>query len=184
MAKIYGRGTRDGIERLTLASDYEDRQVDLIQGGHLYADDLSTTMQHYQALQDAGLTAMDYQDFMRTYGSAIREDEDSPNLHRAEDFWTVREFTYPTNTVEPSTGVPAVAVGWRTQKQGGKRIFCDEPGFLFGVAYVRPKIYLSKQKGSLAGMMQHVNAWLPAVMSDHRDLGHVLHAAADGPLPG
>ena len=111
LAKIYGKGHGDGAERLTLAAEYEDRRVDLIQGGHLYADDLPKMVQHWQALQDAGLTDMDYQDFMRTYGSNVREDETSPNLHRAEDFWSLREFTYPTNTVDGTTGVPAVAVG-------------------------------------------------------------------------
>ena len=67
-------------------------------------------------------------DFMKTYGASVREDEESPNLHRAEDLWSLREFTYPTNTVEPTTGVPAVAAGWRTAKAGGKRVFCDERG--------------------------------------------------------
>lgn len=184
MAKIYGRGSSDGSDKLTLESDYEDRRVDLIQAGHLYADQMGPAFQHWQALQDAGLTQMDYQDFMRTYGSAVREDENSPNLHRAEDLWSHREFTYPTNTVEPTTGVPAVAVGWRVQKNGGKRIFCDEPGFIFGVTYARPKVYLRKQKGSLAGIMQHVNAWLPAVLNDQRDLGHILHDGDEGPFPG
>ena len=148
---MYGAGAGDPFERLTLASRYEDRRVDLIQAGHLYADDLATMMGHYNALREAGLTDMDYQDFMRTYGSQVREDEASPNLHRAEDLWSFREFTYPTNTVEPTTGVPAVAAGWRISKQGGKRIFCDEPGFIFGVTYARPKMYLGNQKGSVAG---------------------------------
>ena len=45
-------------------------------------------------------------------------------------------------------------------------------------------MYLRKQKGSVAGMMQHVNNWLPAVLHDQRDLGHVLHDDVDGPLGG
>ena len=142
LAQIYGKGTSDGIEKLTLAADYEDRRVDLISGGHLYANDLSTMLGHWAAMRDAGLTEMDYEDFMKTYGATVREDEESPNLHRAEDLWSLREFTYPTNTVEPTTGVPAVAAGWRTAKAGGKRVFCDEPGFIFGVVYLRPKVYM------------------------------------------
>ena len=184
LAQIYGRGTADGFERLTLDDDYEDRRVDMIDGdGHLYADDMSTMWGHYMALRDAGLTEMDYQDFMKTYGSTVREDEASPNLHRAEDVWMLRESTYPTNTVEPTTGVPAVAVGWRVQKQGGKRMFFDEPGFLFGVQTIRPKVYLKNQKGSIAGLMRGVQQWLPAVLHGQADLGHVLSAYGEGPVP-
>lgn len=181
--QIYGRGTADALERLTLDTDYEDRRVDLIDAdGSLYANDLNTMMGHWQAMRDAGLMEMDYEDFMRTYGSAVREDENSPNLHRAEDIWALREFTYPTNTVEPTTGVPAVAAGWRVQKSGGKRIFCDEPGFVLGVTNARPKVYLAGQLGSIAGMMDSVHKWLPAVLNDQADLGHVFHDADAGPL--
>lgn len=183
-AQIYGQGTADAFERLTLAPEYEDRRVDLIDAeGHLYANDLSTMFGHWNALRDAGLTDMDYQDWMKTYGSTVREDEESPNLHRAEDLWSIREFTYPTNTVEPSNGVPAVAAGWRMAKNGGKRVFCDEPGFIFGVTYVRPKVYLRAQKGSVAGLMGDVRAWLPALLHDQRDLGHVMIDGTGGPLP-
>lgn len=182
LAQIYGKGTSDGIEKLTLAADYEDRRVDLIDSaGHLYANDLSTMFGHWAAMRDAGLTEMDYQDFMKTYGASVREDEESPNLHRAEDLWSLREFTYPTNTVEPTTGVPAVAAGWRTAKAGGKRVFCDEPGFIFGVVYLRPKVYMKNLRGSLAGSMDDVRTWLPAILHDQVDLGHVMWEDTMGP---
>lgn len=183
LAQIYGRGSSDGIERLTADADYEDRRVDLIENGSLYANDLSTMMGHWAAMRDAGLTDMDYADFMKTYGSAVREDEESPNLHRAEDVWSLREFNYPSNTVEGTTGVPAVAAGWRVQKSGGKKIFCDEPGFLFGVTYVRPKVYMKNLRGSLAGAMADVRSWLPAMLHDQVDLGHVKFLTTEGPLP-
>lgn len=184
LAQIYGRGSSDGVEKLTLADDYEDRRVDLIdQDGHLYANTINPLMAHYMAMRDAGLTDMDYQDFMKTYGSTVREDEESPNLHRAEDIWSLREFTYPSNTVEGATGVPAVAAGWRMAKSGGKRVFCDEPGFIFGVTYVRPKVYLRNLRGSLAGAMADVHSWLPAMLHDQVDLGHVSFAANAGPVP-
>lgn len=183
--QIYGRGTADALERLTLESDYEDRRVDAINpDGTLYMDELQEKWLHWQALRDAGLTDMDYQDFMKTYGSTVREEENSPNLHRAEDIWMHREFTYPTNTVEPTTGIPAVAAGWRIAKSGGKRIFCDEPGFIFGVVSARPKVYLRNQKGSIAGIMKDVHSWLPAILHGRDDLGHVLNPDDEGPLAG
>lgn len=182
LCQIHGKGTSNGWDKLTLETEYEDRRLDLIDAeGHLYANDLTTMLGHYNAMRDAGLTEMDYADFMKTYGSTVREDEESPNLHRAEDLWALREFTYPTNTVEPTTGVPAVAAGWRVQKSGGKRVFCDEPGFIFGVTYARPKVYLKNQLGSMAGMMDSVTTWLPAVLHGKADLGHRLHPHDEGP---
>ena len=62
-------------------------------------------------------------------------------------------------------------------------MFCDEPGFIFGVAYARPKVYLRAQKGSIAGMMASVSQWLPAVLHNQADLGHVLFDNAEGPTP-
>lgn len=184
LCRIYGRGTADAFERLTLDGDYEDRRVDLIDDdGSLYANDLSTMMGHWMAMREAGLVTMDYEDFMRTYGAQVREDEESPNLHRAEDIWSLRDFTYPTNTVEPTNGIPSVAVGWRTQKRGGKRIFCDEPGFIFGVTYCRPKIYLGNQTGSVAGLMHSVRQWLPPMLHHQADLGHVQSDVDEGPVP-
>lgn len=182
--QIYGRGTADAFERLTLEADYEDRRVDLIEGGTLYADEINEKLAHWQALRDAGLTEMDYEDFMRTFGSAVRQEETSPLLHKAEDIWMHREFTYPTNTVEPTTGVPAVAAGWRLAKSGGKRMFCDEPGFIFGTINTRPKVYLRKQTGSVAGLMGDVHSWLPAILHGRQDIGHILSEETGGPLPG
>lgn len=184
LAAIYGRGTADAFERLTLEDEYEDRRVDLIDAeGHLYANDLATMQGHWMAMREAGLTEMDYEDFMKTYGSSVREDEESPNLHRAEDIWSLREFTYPTNTVEPTTGVPASAVGWRISKSGGKTIFADEPGFIIGLQYARPKVYLGFQRGSAAGAMDSVRQWLPAVLHNQADLGHVYQGPETGPFP-
>lgn len=182
--RIYGRGTADAFERLTLESDYRDDRVDLVDNGSVYVDELAEKVGHWQALRDAGLTEMDYEDFMKTFGSNVRQDENSPNLHRAEDVWMHREFTYPTNTVEPTNGIPAVAAGWRIAKSGGKRIFADEPGFIFGVMNARPKVYLRNQKGSVAGMMADVHTWLPAVLQHRQDIGHILSDQAEGPLPG
>jgi len=184
LAQIYGRGQSDGVEKLTPDFMYEDQRLDLIDAeGKLYANEMSTMMGHWAAMRDAGLTDMDYQDFMKTYGATVREDEESPNLHTAEDLWSLREFTYPTNTVEPTTGVPAVAAGWRVQKAGGKRVFCDEPGFVFGVCYARPKVYMKNLKGSLAGLMGDVRTWLPALLHEQPTLGHVKSDYAGGPIP-
>lgn len=178
-AKIYGRGKKDGFESLTTAAAYADRRTAV----PTYMADMSDAEAEYLAIRDAGLTDMDYQDWMRTYGAtSVREDEASPTLHRPEDLAHVREFTYPTNTVEPTTGVPATAVGWRVASRANKRAFFPEPGWIVVLNCVRPKVYLGKQQGALAGMMQSRTDWLPAVLEEHVDIGHKSFALATGPL--
>lgn len=186
LARIYGRGSSDWTEKITLDSDYEDRRVDLdVDGdGTITVDEVGRAYQQWAAMYDAGLTEMDYQDFIATYGAKVREAEESVNLHRPEDIAYHREFTYPTNTVEPTTGVPAVAVGWRTAKRLDKRVYCAEPGFLVGYTVQRPKVYLRPQKGSVACSMTDVMSWLPALLNDQMNVSHKQFAAAEGPLQG
>ena len=84
---IYGRGRKDWTEKLTLGSAkrVEESDYDLIDAtGELHPRDFIDKMSHWQALRADGLTDMDYQDFVNTYGADTREDETSPNLHRPE----------------------------------------------------------------------------------------------------
>lgn len=184
--KIYGRGQNDWSSRLTLDADYEDRRQDLdIDGdGTIYANEVDLAFQEWAAARDAGLIDMDYDDWMRTYGGqAVVQDPDREQLHIPELLSYTREFAYPTNTVEPSTGVPAVAVGWRHSKRANKTFRFNEPGWVVGLNVVRPKVYLGKQAGSVAGFMQSRDSWLPAVLNDQMDVSHLQFAAGEGPVP-
>lgn len=176
--KIYGRGQSDAYEKLTLDTQYEDRQVNVPE----HIDDVMDAYAHWQALYDAGLMDMDYDDWMRTYGSAsVLPNIDRVDYHIPELVCHWREFQMPTNTVEPTTGTPSTAVGWRVAKSSRKSIFCAEPGWIMGFTVVRPKSYL-KLSGNLASMMQTRESWLPAITSQHLDASHLSIAEASGPL--
>lgn len=184
--KIYGRGQNDWSASLTLAADYEDRRQDLdLDGdGTIYANEVDLAYQEWAAARDAGLMDMDYDDWMRTYGGgAVVPEVDRVDYHVPELLANVREFAYPTNTVEPSTGVPAVSVGWRVAKRTTKSYRFMEPGWIIGLNVVRPKVYLGNQTGSIAGFMQTRDSWLPAVLNDQMDVSHLLFAADTGPVP-
>lgn len=178
LVKIRGKGSGDAFERLTLATDYEDRAVDV----PATMSELDLAQMEWEAMRDAGVVDMDFQDWMKTYGAQVREDENSVNLHRPEFLAHAREFTYPTNTVEPSTGVPSVAVGWRIAQRLDKRMFFKEPGWIVGYNSVRPKVYLGNQQGYIAGAMQTRASWLPAVLNNQMDVSHLLFDDAAGPL--
>ena len=184
IAQIYGRGQNDWSMRLTLAPDYEDRRqpLDVDGDGEIYVNEIERAYTEWAAAYDAGLIQMDYEDWMRTYGvQSTLPNIDRVDYHRPELLFYNREFSYPTNTVEPTTGVPATAVGWRTAKQFKKNWLFQEPGWIIGLTCKRPKVYLGTQKGSVASMMTSRNSWLPAVLNDQLDVSHLLVAEGFGP---
>lgn len=187
LVRVYGKGSSDWTEKLTLEAEYEDRRVDLDvdADGSITVDEIDRAYTEWAAAHDAGLMDMDYEDWMRTYGStSTLPNIDRVTHHRPEDVAHLREFSYPTNTVEPTTGAPSTAVGWRVASRMNKRLFFQEPGWLCGYTAVRPKIYLGNQTGSVASMMQTRNSWLPAILNDQMDVSHLLIQENTGPLSG
>lgn len=182
---IFGKGSSDWSERLTLDANkrVDESGYDLMGGeATLQPRELIERMAHWQALREAGLTDMDYKDFVNTYGDQTREEETSPNLHRPELLRYVRHWQYPTNTVEPTTGVPTSAVHWSVAERADKNFRFNEPGFIIGLTCTRPKIYFGKQEGALAGAMQDVYSWLPAILQDNYEAAYQKFAQATGPL--
>lgn len=110
---------------------------------------------------DGGI--VDYEEVLASYGASIKKakERDRPELLRY-----IRDWTYPTNTVEPTTGVPTTAASWGITDRADKARAFTEPGFIFGVQVVRPKIYFSRQSGHGASMLDRAQRWLPPVMDE------------------
>lgn len=186
ICKIYGRGRSDAFDKLTLATAYTDRRqkLDADNDGTIYVgDEMSRAFEEWATAHDAGLIDMTYEDWMKTYGGgAPNVDPDRVDYHRPEDLAYHRQFQYPTNSVEPSTGIPAVAVGWRVGVPLRKSFRFDEPGWIIVTQTVRPKVYLENQEGLVAAMMQNRDSWLPAVLNAETTAGHLLIDDDTGPL--
>jgi len=56
------------------------------------------------------------------------------------------------------------ACSWSITERANKDRFFREPGFIFGVTVSRPKVYLQKQKATLAGLLDDTKSWLPAIL--------------------
>lgn len=186
IAKIHGTSKRDVMYRLTNDADYEDRRValDADGSGTITVDDIPNAYAEWAAAHDAGLTDMTYEDHMRTYGGTTGHelDPDEPDKHIPEDIAYFREYKYPTNTVDPDTGTPTTAIGFRVTSQARKSIRFDEPGWVAMYNVLRPKVYLQNQSGAFSAMMNDRNSWLPAVLHHEYDAGHKQIANGDGPL--
>jgi len=142
------------------------------------ASEIDATMRTWQFQREHGLTPMDYEDWLSTYGIKPKVEEN----HMPELIRYIREWQYPTNTVDPSTGIPASAVSWAVAENMGKDRFFREPGFIFGVTVARPKIYLKNQDGAIANSLKGALDWLPAVMRDDPYTSLRKYAETDAPF--
>lgn len=117
----------------------------------------------YDRMRAMRMVDMTFDDWLGTFGINVRQDEQKhiPELIRYH-----RDWTYPSNTVEATTGVPSSAVSWAVSDRLDKDRFFREPGFIFGVTIARPKIYLGNQRGAAVHMLDTAASWLPAMLGD------------------
>jgi hypothetical protein len=116
--------------------------------------------QHMRALK---LTEATFEDWLRSFG--VSAPKDQTETHKPELVRYVRDWTYPTDTVD-SAGDPASRVQWSIAERADKDRFFKEPGFLFGVTVTRAKVYMGNQTGAAVGMMNDAFSFLPAIMAD------------------
>lgn len=142
------------------------------------ASEIDSAMRQWELLRMQGLTNQTYEEYLMTYGVRPERTE----LHRPELVRYVREWTYPSNTVEPTTGVPSSALSWSISERADKDRFLREPGFIFGLSVSRPKIYLSRQRGTLTSFMNNVYSWLPATLRQDINTSWRKFTPGTGPL--
>jgi len=185
IVKLYGRGRRDVLDKLTMATAYADRRqnLDFDGSGTITVDDVELAYREWAAKREGTQIDMDFEDWIRAAGGkAVVRDDEREDLHLPEDIAHFREWTYPTNTVEPSTGVPAVAAGWRLTKESRQAIRFPEWGWVICYIVARPKMLLLNQTGLFAGMQQTRDAFFPPQLDAREYEPHLLIDDATGPL--
>lgn len=145
---------------------------------------MATYQAQYDRMRQMRFTSMTFEDWLESQGvhqkMDIAEDGLKPELVRYD-----REWVYPTNTVEPTTGVPVSAIVCSPAVRADKDRYFKEPGFLVGVCVSRPKVYLSKQVGAAVNALDQARLWLPELMSSEKYTSikkHLSGASPDGPL--
>lgn len=133
----------------------------------------------YEVLRDQGLVQMDYEDWLRTYGvsspEAIRRRR--PYLLRH-----VKQWQYPSNTVNQTSGVPVTAVSWTLTERANKQRYFAEPGFLIMLSVTRPKVYRSNQEAAGVSVMDRLRYFLPAMLRDDPMTSMRIDTATSSPL--
>lgn len=174
---------KNWTDSLINAADYtapEDVAITVGVDDEITAGEIDDAMRQYQWLRQNQLTDMSYEDFLGTYGVRPRPEE----FHRPELLRYVRNWTYPTNHVDPSNGAPSSAVSWAVAERADKDRFFREPGFVFGVTVARPKVYFGRQTSTLTGVMRDALSWLPAILADDPYTSLRMHTAGSQPIGG
>lgn len=152
----------------------------------------STHYAQWEIMRDNGLTNLTYSDFLRSYGVSIPQDEVDQDAdgngvidkHEPELLRSYRKWAYPSNVINPTDGSAKSALFWDDAFSADKKRFFKEPGFLYLVGIMRPKIYLGNQKGAAVGLLNDAYSWLPAVLNGmgYTSVKEVLDSLTDGIL--
>lgn len=178
---------RDVWDKLTLANAYADRRqgLDFDASGTITVDDIALAYKQYGAQFDGTVMDMDFDDWSRVAGGKAplgAQNVDREDKHLPEAVAHFRKWLYPTNSVEPSTGVPAVAVGTRESQTSKQMIACPTWGWLTGYIVMRPKVYYKNVEGMVAAMMQDRDNWFPPQLDARLYQPHLLIDDDTGPL--
>lgn len=142
----------------------------------------------WEIMRDLNVTDLTFEDWLRSEGvnvpdedikTGVPQDDFKPELIRFS-----RDWKYPSMAIDPTDGSSANRVQWSIAERADKRRFFKEPGFLFGVSVLRPKVYFGNQMGAAVGHMDSIFNWLPALLQGHEYTGlkEVAFSATDGIL--
>ena len=150
ICQINGNGVFDSVAT-AIESDRGDFNLDMNADSTIKASEAAKALMMWEYLRSNNLTEMTYEDYLRTFGVKVDPEVDQgvPELLRYS-----REWQYPNNVVDPLTGVPVPGLSWGINLRVDKDRYFKEPGFIFGVTVVRPKLYLGNQRGPAVHLMQ------------------------------
>lgn len=139
----------------------------------------STHYAQWEIMRDIGLTDVTFEDYLASAGvnvpkgdvtdpsEAVSDQNMSALKHKPELLRFTRDWTYPTNHVDPTNGTPTSALSWSIKERADKHRFFKYPGFLVGLSVTRAKLYLGNQKGAGVGLMDDGLTWLPPVLNGY-----------------
>ena len=153
--------------------------VDLDASGTITPEEVRRALMVWQFQMANNMTDMSFEDYCRMHGVRLPEGED-PDVPELIREWT--EWTYPTNTIDPTNGRPRSAVSWAISGSADKDRYFKRPGFIIGLQVPRAKVYLKNVDGAAAEYLQTALNWLPAIMADDPNSSLRRETAATGPL--
>lgn len=167
LASIVGNNVLDSAYLVDDETAVDVTLVNESGSGTLTAQELDAQMRLWQQQRLYGLTTLTYEDWLRSFGVKA---PDAEQAHRPELLRYIREWSYPTNTIDPTNGTARSAVSWTLSERLDKARSFNEPGFVFGVAVCRPKVYVRAQEGSATCLLNDWKSWIPGAIFSHDPL--------------
>lgn len=124
-----------------------------------------------------------FDDYLRSWGVSVPREED-PYVDRPEVLRYVREWQYPSNTIDPADGSAVSAVSWGIQARADKPRRFPLPGFLVVTNVVRPKVYYGNQSRNASTMLDNAYGWLPAILARDPYTSLIEFDHDEGPIAG
>lgn len=149
-------------------------------GDQTTSEALDLALESYDQLKDNGLINMSYEDYLRMVGIRVNREAN----HEPELLWSTRKWSYPTNTVDPATGVPTTAMSFVMENATKSRKLFKEWGFLVLLSVFRPKFFRANQNGAVAHFFDRGVSWIPSILNQNpaTSIRLFTDAATDGPL--
>lgn len=169
-----------GLESAMLETAYAEDDISVSTAGDnaFTMSEWERAYVQWEMLRMQGVTTQSYEDYLSTYGVSIpKEVESKPELLRY-----IRQWSYPSNTINPTDGTPTSAMSWTIAERADKDRFFREPGFIIGLTAARPKVYFANQTSALAGVMNNVRTWIPAVLQHDPYASFRQIGASEGPI--
>lgn len=168
------------LDSFNYAAQNDDVDVEISTAG----DDAFTVREmqaaelQYQIAKLQGLTQKSFEDYLRDSGV---KGAAAVEPHVPELLFTDREWTYPTNSVEPTDGSVASAWIWSRSIRRQEAKFFVEPGFVMVLTIVRPKVQYANLDGSPYGLMQDMLSWLTPDLRNDPQAARIGLTASQGP---
>lgn len=144
----------------------------------VYVSEIEKAKREYDYAMLMKTTDMTFEDWCETFGVAMPKEE----LLKPELVRYSREWSYPSNTIDPTNGTPRSAVSWSPQLRADKDRFFKEPGFLIGLTVCRPKVYFKNLDSHFSMLMKNALAWLPPALAGEPMASYQKVSASDPPL--
>lgn len=133
-----------------------------------YANVPSEFQSMYRAwsdMKDMRLTTGTFEDYLKSFGVRPPKELRVEEIAKPELLRYIRQWKYPDVSMQ-DTGLSGYQFRLDIQERADKDRFFAEPGFLFGVTVVRPKVYAAEQAMSGVTILDDAYGWLPAVLRE------------------
>lgn len=117
------------------------------------------TLTPLEIMRLSGMSEITYEKYLMQYGVAQKEAVKEARI--PEILRYTRDWTVPTNSIEPTTGRPSSAFSWSSTIKSDKPKRFDEPGFVVTIGCVRPKMFDPTLRSSMIGELWGFGDFFP-----------------------